>query len=67
MTLWQKIKERLTSTKFLTMIATIIGLVVSALEGLQSWSWALAEIAGVVFAWIQGQARVDASNNTNGS
>ena len=56
-----KILELLQSRKFWTALATIIGLVGSGFTGMQPWTHVIAEVVAVVFAWITGQARVDAA------
>lgn len=56
-----KLKELVTSTKFLTMLGGSLGLIGSALQGLIGWTEAIGGVIGLVMVWINAKGRVDAA------
>jgi nicotinamide riboside transporter PnuC len=70
-----KVKELLTSRKFLAMLGGCLGLIGSAMQGLIGWTEALGGCVGLVMVWLNSQGKVDAAkvgattpapNTTNG-
>jgi len=61
MTFWQKVGERLTSTKFLMALAGVVTSTVAHFKGEISADVWIGSVTLLIAAWANGQAKVDAA------
>ena len=58
-----KVLELLKSRKFWAAVGSIVGLIVTGIQGIQPWTFVAVEVVGIVMAWITGQSLVDAAKD----